>query len=187
LILEGRVSRGRNRRAGAAGGFALTSDAEGADPRGQSIGHWESLAAGPGIARRAFELLPTYPSSRLHAIPEERLTARLVFEAARQDDALAAQVVDETARLIGLGAANVISLVNPEIVVLGGSVGRQPELLPGIKSVVARWAQPVSASSVRIVVSELGADAGVYGAAYAALTRAQADATGAHHPIYERS
>lgn len=173
LILDGRLYRGRDRLAGAAGWFALTTDAETADPRGQSIGHWESLAAGPGVARRAEALLAAYPGSSLCAAPSGELTARKIFEAARQDDALALRVVKETARLIGLGVANVVSLVNPEIVVLGGSIGRQPELLPVVKDVVAQWAQPASASSVKIVASRLGADAGIYGAAYAAWLRAQ--------------
>lgn len=173
LVLDGRLYRGLNRLAGAAGWFALTADAAAADPRGHSIGHWESLAAGPGIARRAADLLPDYPSSSLQSLSLDELTARRIFACARQNDELSLRVVNETARLIGLGVANVVSLVNPEIVVLGGSVGRQPELLPVVKQVVRQWAQPASASSVKIVASALGAEAGLYGAAHAAWTRAQ--------------
>lgn len=171
LILDGRLYRGQDRLAGAAGWFALTSDPEASDPHGSSIGHWESLAAGPGIARRARRLLEQYPSSSLHQIDPQTLSARDIFAAARQEDPLACRLVTETAQLIGLGVANVISLVNPEIVVLGGSVGRQPELLPHVKNVVARWAQPASAGSVVITSSRLGPDAGLYGAARAVLLR----------------
>lgn len=173
LILDGRLYRGHNRLAGAAGWFALTSDAGAADPRGQSIGHWESLAAGPGIARRALAGLGEHPESSLMALPADRLSARQVFEAARAGDEFAGQVVADTARLIGLGVANVVSLANPEIVVLGGSVGRQPELLPLVKEVALRWAQPASAASVVIRSSQAGTDAGLYGAAYSVLMRAQ--------------
>jgi glucokinase len=173
LVLDGRLYRGRDRLAGAAGWFALTADAASADPRGQSLGHWESLAAGPGIARRAAALLQEYPASGLQGLPPDELTARRIFACARQNDELCLRVVAETARLIGLGVANVVSLVNPEIVVLGGSVGRQPELLPGIEQVVRQWAQPASAGSVKIVASALGAEAGLFGAAHAAWTRSQ--------------
>lgn len=176
LIVDGHLYRGRDRLAGAAGWFALTSDASAADLRGRSIGHWESLAAGPGVARRAAALLPDHPDSSLHTLPNGQLTARTVFEAARQGDRLAGQLVLETGRLIGLGVANVVSLVNPEIVILGGSVGRQPELLPVVQNVVTQWAQPVSASAVKIAISRLGTDAGLYGAAYAAWLRAHGDA-----------
>jgi glucokinase len=170
LILDGRLFRGRDRLAGAAGWFALTDDADRMDPYGQSIGHWESLAAGPGIARRAQAALKDYPDSSLNQF--ETLTARQVFEAARRADPLAQQIVNQTASLLGLGVANIISLVNPEIVILGGSIGRQDDLLlPRLRQVVLRWAQPASARSVSIVASQLGADAGLYGAAYAALNR----------------
>jgi glucokinase len=170
LILDGKLFRGQDRLAGAAGWFALTDDANRTDPYGQSIGHWESLAAGPGIARRAQALLKDFPDSSLNQ--SEDLTARQVFEAARRDDPLAQQIVDQTASLLGLGVANIISLINPEIVILGGGISRQEELLlPRLRQVVLQWAQPASARSVSIVASQLGADAGLYGAAYAVLAR----------------
>ncbi len=181
LVMDGRLVRGHDRLAGAAGWFALTTQADASDPRGQSLGHWESLAAGPGIARRAVELLPDYPYSSLKALPAEQITARIIFEAARQGDALAQRVVHETAQLLGLGVANVVSLVNPQIVVLGGSIGCQPELLSPVKEVVIRWAQPASGSSVRIVNSQLGPDAGLFGAAYAVWIRTESDQASATH------
>jgi glucokinase len=173
LILDGKLYRGHNRLAGAAGWFALTTDAAASAPYGHSVGHWESLAAGPGIARLATELLPNHPESGLNAIPPTELSARRIFEFARTGDVLSLHVVQQTAQWIGLGVANVISLVNPQIVVLGGSIGCQPELLPVVQEVMRRWAQPASAESVKIFASQLGADAGLYGAAYASLIRAQ--------------
>ena len=175
LILDGRLYRGRDRLAGAAGWFAMTSDAGLDDARGHSLGHWESLAAGPGIARLARSLLDDFPSSRLHRLGDTNsLTARQIFEAARSADALALKVVNAAAGWLGLGVANIVSLVNPELVILGGSVGRQGDLLlPGVREVARRWAQPASAQSVEITCSQLGADAGLLGAAYAALTRTE--------------
>jgi glucokinase len=170
LILDGKLFRGHNRLAGAAGWFALTGNADQVDPYGQSIGHWESLAAGPGIVRRAQVLLKDHPDSSLNQF--EPLTARQVFEAAHRNDPLARQIIAQTASLLGLGVANIISLVNPEIVILGGSIGRQEDLLlPRLRQVVLRWAQPASAHSASIVASQLGTDAGLYGAAYAVLAR----------------
>jgi len=169
LILDGHLYRGRDRLAGAAGWFALTSDADLEDDRGHSLGHWEALAAGPGIARRAQALLPDYPNSSLHQVSD--LSARQVFAAAREGDPLSLRIVDETAGLIGLGAANVVSLVNPELLILGGSIGCQPELLVRVREVIQRWAQPVSARSLQLQAARLGSDAGLYGAACALLDR----------------
>jgi glucokinase len=170
LILDGKLYRGFNRLAGAAGWFALTSDAAEYSPRGSSLGHWESLAAGVGIADRAKELLPSHPASSLNG--KAPLTARDIFEHARTGDPFALECVEKTASILGIGVANIVSLINPEIVILGGSVGRQGDLLEErIREVVLRWAQPISAKSVVFRSSELGGMAGLYGAAYAVLDR----------------
>lgn len=173
LILDGHLYRGHHRLAGAAGWFALTTEATANDARGHALGHWESLAGGPGIAQLTIQLLPSFSDSELNSISMNEITARHVFDSARRGDKLGVYVVQKTAQLIGLGVANVISLVNPQLVVLGGSIGCQPELLPEIRKIASRWAQPVSAESTKIITSQLGADAGLYGAAYASLIRAQ--------------
>jgi len=178
LILDGQLYRGRDRLAGAAGWFALTAEANLVDPNSQAIGHWESLAAGPGIVQRTQALLREYPDSPLNRIESDSLlSARHVFDAARDGDILSRRIVQDTARLIGLGVANVVSLVNPEIVILGGSIGRQGDLLlPHVRQVVTHWAQPASARSVVITSSKLGADAGLYGAAYIVQNRGKKEA-----------
>jgi glucokinase len=174
LILDGKLYRGNDRLAGAAGWFAMTGDASIDPPQSSALGHWESLAAGPGIARFAQASLPGYPESNLNGI--NPLTAKEIFEQARAGDPFAHECVEAAARLLGLGIANIVSLVNPEIVILGGSVGRQGDMVAErICEVVKRWAQPVSARSVVIRTSNLGADAGLYGAAYAVLTRTHLD------------
>jgi glucokinase len=162
LILNGRLVRGRDRLAGAAGWFVLTTD-PGEAEAARSRGHWESLAAGPGIARRA------------QAAGGERtgLTAEGVFAEARAGGVWAQTLVAETARTIGLGVANIVSLVNPDIVILGGGIGTQGDLiLEPVRQVVRDWAQPVSGRGVRVEVSQLGEEAGLLGAAYAAFERA---------------
>ncbi len=68
--------------------------------------------------------------------------------------------------------ANIVSLVNPELVILGGGVGMQADLiLEPVRRVVRDQAQPISGRSVRIEVSRLGEDAGLLGAAYTAFER----------------
>lgn len=161
FIVNDALWPGRDRLAGAVGWFPL------AGPDGPD--HWENLAAGPAIARRARALLAAEEPS---ALEPEALTAREIFEAARRGDPLALRVVREAAVVIGQGVASVISLVNPEIVVLGGSVGQQGDLLlPTVQETVNHWAQPISASGVPIVSSTLGEEASLLGAAYSAFRR----------------
>ena len=161
FVHDGHIWAGRDRLAGAVGWLPLHS------PNGPS--HWEDLAAGPAIARRASAALAAGEPSTLSP---DGLTARDVFQAARQGDVLALRVVLETAEIIGQGVAAVISFANPDIVVLGGSIGRQGDLLLApVRAAAAHWAQPISAEALPIVSSTLGEEASLLGAALTALIR----------------
>ena len=170
IILNGELVRGRDRLAGAAGWFAMTGSAEIWGEEYRRIGHWEHLVAGPGITSRARLALADFPSSKLHTVKD--LTAREVFEMA-ESDPLAAKIVLETAQLIGLGLANIVSLLNPEQIIIGGSIGQYQgeRMIPEIKKVIADWAQPVSGRNINIQASQLGSDAGLLGAAYSVYKR----------------
>lgn len=173
MILEDHLVRGFNRLAGAAGWFVLASDPDLRDDRAHSIGFWEAIAAGPGLAVQARAELPLHPDSLLAHLTHP-LTAVDIFRAAEQHDRFATQLLERLAGWLGLGIANIVSLVNPEVVILGGGVGSQcARLLPSIQEIVQRWAQPISARAVQLKISPLGGQAGLFGAAYAAWLRLQ--------------
>jgi predicted NBD/HSP70 family sugar kinase len=92
---------------------------------------------------------------------------REVFERAQAGDQIAASVVDETARLTGLAAAALIAIVDPQLLVLGGSVGARPDFADK----VARVLLQLSPRPVEIRTSTLGRRAGVVGALSVALRR----------------
>jgi glucokinase len=173
MVLDGHLIRGMNRLAGASGWFALTTDEQNRDERARSLGFWESKVAGPGFAKNVNLLLAGHPESSLFACVEDKsLTALKVFQAAENGDVFAKEMVDSLANLIGIGVANIISLINPEIVILGGGVGSHCGfILPRIQKVVGQWAQPISAAQTIITTSKLGADAGLLGAAFGVLLR----------------
>lgn len=171
IVLNGSLVRGQNRLAGAVGWFVMDTNVREIANEGRRLGHWESLVAGPGILKRAKEKLTEYPNSVLNTCAN--LSTKDIFAYADQD-VLANQIVNETGRLIGLGLSNLVSVLNPEKIVLGGSIGQYQgkKLVPAIKETISQWAQPYSAQSVQIIPSRLGADAGLYGAAYSAYIRA---------------
>jgi glucokinase len=151
ILSGGRVVEGTHGIAGAAGWFALDpvwDEAYGA------TGCWEAESAGPAIARRA-------------GVAD----AAVAVEAARHGDRRALESLDRAARYCAMGIANLVSLLNPEIVVLGGGVGRGAgDLLLGpVRAGVRRWAQPLAAARCRIELTQLGEDAGLLGAARLAL------------------
>jgi glucokinase len=173
MILDGRLYRGSSRLAGAAGWFVLGTQRV-FDGHAVRLGHWESLAAGPSIARFAAQKLrqSSEPSvlREQRPDPHDTLTAQIVFDAARQGDALACEVIRHVGEILGVGVANIVSLINPEVVIVGGGVGTQADLfIDQIREVVLHNAQPISAEAVRIVPSQLGDDAGLLGAAKAVL------------------
>jgi len=129
----------------------------------------EAYASGPNIAARARQGLEAGSRSLLTDLVEgdlDRITAATVFEAAIADDAFADRVVSETARVLGVGVANVINLLNPEAVVLMGGVTRAGDhLLEPLRAEVRARAFQSSADACRIVPGELLETAGVVGAA----------------------
>jgi glucokinase len=173
MILNGQLYRGTSGLAGAAGWFVLAARRVSGKYATQ-LGHWESLAAGPAIDRLAAERLrqSEQPSLLRQQGPDlhEKLTTQMIFDAARKGDGLAGDVVRQAGEVLGVGVANIVSLVNPEIVILGGGVGVQADvLIEPIRKVVLHNAQPISAQAVQIVPAELGANAGLLGAAKAML------------------
>jgi glucokinase len=177
MVLDGRLYRGADRLAGAAGWFVLDPGRESEAVQERALGSWEAHIAGPGLARSALQLLRSGTAGQSSLADKgEQVTAQDVFQAARQGDPLAVQIVSQAADALGRGIANIVSLVNPEIIILGGSVGSHSDfLLPEVRQVVERYAQPISCRSVKIVVSQLGADAGLYGAAYGLILRLETE------------
>ncbi len=146
IISNGRVIEGAHGIAGAAGWMGVDRNRT---HQYEHVGGWEAEAAGPAVARRA-----------------GMDSAESVVRAAQEGDVHAAAVLRETAEIIGIGVANLISILDPEIVVLGGGLMQASELLlPAIRATVPRWAQPLAAARVQIELTRLGEDAGLLGAA----------------------
>ena len=165
ILIDGRLCRGCQDIAGAVGWFALDTRyrEEYAD-----MGCFEAEASGDSVARRALRLIRAGESSVLEEMTEgniENITAEKVAAAYREGDVLARSVLETTCRYLSMGIANIISILNPEIVILGGGLFQSGELLlESIRKEYKRWAQPLAAERVRIELSSLGEDAGLFGA-----------------------
>ena len=97
--------------------------------------------------------------------------ASQLFGAYAEGDVIAIKTLDNAVALWGMAAANLVSLFNPEMIVFGGGIfGPAIEFLDRIKAEATRWAQPIAIEQVRFIGSELGDDAGLYGAGYLALS-----------------
>jgi glucokinase len=172
FILDGRVYRGSRGIAGAMGWSCLEPGAID-DPVFREKGFLETMAAGPGIARQLRQRIARGERSIALEVAGGDLravTAEVAFECAERGDETAGRVIATVVNYIGMAVSNLVSALNPEVVVLGGGVGRRlGPYLEQIRAVVAATAQPQAAKAMRIVCSELGDDAGVIGAARLAL------------------
>ena len=96
---------------------------------------------------------------------QDGVTARDVFDAAEQGDALSRAVVDEAGYALGVGLANIVNIFNPELIVLGGGLARgQDEFVKHGIGVARERAFALHNRAVRYEVTELGDDNGLRGA-----------------------
>lgn len=154
LILQGEIYRGANHSHPELGHHII-------DPCGPlctcgAYGCWESLACGPAMEQ-------WYAAQ---AGLSTALDAKAICALARSGDAIALSAVARTARYLGLGLANVVSMFVPETIVLGGSIMRSADLfLPEIHRQLEQNCRLVPLQECAISVASLGHDVGLIGAA----------------------
>jgi glucokinase len=162
IILDGKLWRGSD---GAAGEFGHTT----VNPFGGlkckcgNEGCLELFASATAIVRMAAEDLLHFPQSLLKG---EKLTAETVYDAGRQGDELAVAVFERVGRYLGVGLVNIINLLNPEIIVIGGGVVNGWNLFANaMRQQVADRVFRSQVNRVKIVPAECGDNAGLLGAA----------------------
>jgi glucokinase len=119
----------------------------------------------------ATEKLKDEGRSLLRDIPPP-LTAERIYEAAARGDEIAREVFRDTGRWLGIACANLINLLNLEMIIIGGGVMASGDVLLGHANDVARqYAFAPSFADCRIVQSKLWPDSGMIGAALLARDR----------------
>lgn len=139
-----------------------------------ALGCLEAYASVTGMKRTALEGWDTAETSlkqRCDGDPD-KLTGKIIFEAAAGGDQFALNVFHETAVWLGLGAASMVNILNPERIILcGGMINAGDMLFDTVRETVKANAFEVPANRCQIVPAGLGGDSGVIGCAGCALTR----------------
>jgi predicted NBD/HSP70 family sugar kinase len=168
LMIDGRLVRGKR---GAAGEIAYLLDVDSADdaPGGAPTGPFERAAGGRAYARMGAAAIDGADGTLLRELAGGdggAVSARTVFAAAAQGDAAAAAIVAELTTRLGRGVCNVATMVDPDLVVLGGGIANAGAALlePVRRAVNAAVPFPP-----RVVLSELGDGAAAIGAVRHAL------------------
>ena len=159
IISDGELRRGALGAAGDVGHISVTSDPDVHCACGNT-GCLEALASGQAIAAALSRAgLPT------------RSTADVV-SLVHAGNAQAIAAVHEAGRTIGGTLAGCVTLLNPQAIVIGGSLATAGDhLIAGIREVVYRRALPLATQGLQIVTSRAGAQAGILGASSMAINR----------------
>lgn len=126
----------------------------------------EQYASATGIVRLTKERLSEDDkASTLRELAESDITAKALFDAAKSDDALALEVVDRFARILGRALANIADTVDPDMIIIGGGVSKAGDII--INEVNKYFDEyvflPMTNTPIRLAT--LGNDAGIYGCA----------------------
>jgi len=167
IVLGGEIFHGVSDAAGEIG--HMTIDSTGRRCKCGNYGCLEAYASGPAIAQRTVEGIETGAQSLLPGLVDgklENITAATVYEAVVLGDPYANEVMRETAKFLGAGVANLINILNPEMVVIAGGVTRAGEhLFVPLRAEVRRRAFRVAEEACQIVSGQLTGTAGLVGAA----------------------
>ncbi len=171
IVIEGKLLHGAH-GAGAEIGHMVLNRNETAVCGCGKRGCVEQYCSATGIVRLAkLALDASQEESSLRRVTS--LTCKDIFDAGKQGDQLALQVLDQYYAYMGEFLANVCCVVNPEVVVIGGGVSKAGNvLLDGLKPYFGKYVFH-AASNVQFALASLGNDAGAYGAFKLALDAAK--------------
>jgi glucokinase len=171
IILNRRILHGKNGMAGEGG--HVTIQFEDADARCNcgNTGCIESYASGTSVAKRARKALAALPAKPplLEAQTGgvwNTLTMKHLANAARQGDAFSREIIEDAGTRLGIWLGSIVSLLDPDIIVVGGGVARSGEpLFEAIRKELPRRTINPFASETAVVRAELDEDVGIFGAA----------------------
>jgi glucokinase len=170
IIIDHQIYHGKNGIAGEGGHVSIDYHSPYRCGCG-TYGCIEALAAGPGMARRARVMLeqehnlPSVLRDLTHGHADQ-ITPLMIQQAASKGDAVAKAILDETGFLLGVWLAGMITLVDPEAIVIGGGVSLIGKpLFDKIRATIPKYTINGFAASTPVLPAKLRTNVGIYGAA----------------------
>ncbi|MDB6109664.1 MAG: hypothetical protein JWR69_1414, partial [Pedosphaera sp.] len=168
LIIEGKLFSGFNRTAGEVGHMML--EVNGPKCTCGNRGCWEALASRSALFRQVQEAVKGGQKTVLTEMlgnDLKDLRSGDLRKAIKQGDKFVEHIVEEAAKYTGIAVANLINVLSPEVVVIGGGLmdALENEMLSVVVETAREHAFPGSDKGVKILASKLGDDAGITGGA----------------------
>jgi glucokinase len=174
IIIDGHVVRGENSHGAECGHLIIDCRDDARVCMCGQPGHLEGYASATGVVRRTVEALEAGADSSLREPWQagEEITAKSLYDHAREGDRFSLKIILDTAMYLGIGITSFLHVIDPNAVVLGGAMdfgGAADEIdgqfLERIREEVRRRAFPVLSERIVIDFASLGGDAGYLGAA----------------------
>ena len=168
VIIDGKVYSGFNNAAAEIGHMAIVVDGEQCTCGRK--GCWEAYASATALIRDTRKAAAENPDSLINKLVDgdlSKINAKVPFDAAKQGDKVGQELVDQYIKYVAEGLANVINIFQPEVIAIGGGISKEGEyLLKPLRELVSKSVYTVEdVPQTRIVVAQLGNDAGIVGAA----------------------
>ena len=171
IVANGKLLLGHAMGAGEMGHHVIRADTGFTCTCGK-IGCFEAQASGTALLRHALALAPSFPrSTLLTGTPQADWGSKMISRAAAAGDLHAVATWNAWLRDLACGVANIIAFLNPEIIALGGGVGRTDDTLLAqpLTKLVDEQTVTVPKHQTTIVRAKLGNEAGIVGAGTMAL------------------
>jgi glucokinase len=174
IIVHGRSIDGEHSHGAECGHIIIDSRDDARECSCGQLGHIEAYASASAVIKRTEEALAAGRASTLRSrvAAGDAITPLVVAQEAEKHDALALEIILETARYLGIGVVTLIHAIDPACVILGGAMtfgGNETELgrrfIERVRAEVRQRAFPIPAQRVKIEYAALGGDAGYIGAA----------------------
>ncbi|WP_409343943.1 ROK family glucokinase [Paenibacillus sp. MBLB4367] len=164
IIINGKIYQGSSGMAGELGHMSIVPDLEAINCGCGQVGCLETVSSATGIIRMANDAVARGDKTTLTLI--ENITAKDVFDAAKDGDEAALRIVNRAAYYLGRSMASLAVVVNPQRFVIGGGVSKAGDILFNpIRDIFKKYTPDAAQEGVDIVPAKLGNDAGVVGAA----------------------
>lgn len=168
IVVGGKILNGCNDAGGEMGHMVIVADGEPCTCGRK--GCWEAYSSATALIRETKKAMLENKESKMWELADgdiENANGRTSFDAARQGDESAKKVVDWYVKYLGIGLTNLVNILQPSVICVGGGVGHEKEnLLAPVREIVAKERYSVHCvEQTRICSARLGNDAGVIGAA----------------------
>lgn len=164
IIINGKIYEGFAGTAGELGHMDVVPDLEAIQCGCGQRGCLETVSSATGIIRMANDAVERGDQTSLSSL--EHITAKDVFDAARDGDEVAERIVKRAALYLGKSISDIAVIINPQRFILGGGVSRAGDLLfDAVRENFNKFTPEAAREGVEIVPAVLGNDAGMVGAA----------------------